>query len=399
MKLIKLSLFFLVLGIIITSALACNSKGEDQLPLLTVKVQRGDLRTEVTASGNLSLSQTEDLAFDVEGTVEKVLVEAGDRVTEGQLLAQLETFGLQVNYRPTSQSGRRSSTARTVLPWENQKRDLESAVLKARAALNDALIALRETKSPQNTNAAPDPRAVQSKEYQVEIARTALNNAEIKLEQFLETSPEIRAPFDGFVTAVNVKGGDVVSKGVVAVQVAANDKFETKILVSELDISKIQIGMPATVQVLPADAIQFPATVTAISPTAASQGSSVNYEVVVGLQSLDQTDIKQQLDGEGTTVQLRDGFTVTVRILIQEKKDIITVPNRAIIRNNSGTSVQVIVDGKPENRVVTLGFTNGLSTEVIKGLSEGEEVVIQQTRTTTNSATPQISPRVDIHFH
>jgi multidrug efflux pump subunit AcrA (membrane-fusion protein) len=157
--------------------------------------------------------------------------------------------------------------------------------------------------------------------------------------------------------------------------------------------------MPATVQVLAADAVRFPATVTAISPTAASQGSNVNYEVVVKLQSSGQASMEQQLGDRDPPLKLRDGFTVTVKILIQEKKDIITVPNRAIIRNNSGTSVQVMIDGKPEGRVVTLGFTNGLSTEVIKGLSEGEVVVIQQTRTATNSVTPQISPRGDIHFH
>ena len=72
------------------------------------------------------------------------------------------------------------------------------------------------------------------------------------------------------------------------------------------------------------------------------------------------------------------------------------VPNRAIIRDKSATFVQVMVNGTPETRPVTLGFTNGLNTEVTKGLSEGEEVVIQEPKTTTSSTQSQSNSNVRI---
>jgi len=343
----------------------------------------------VSASGNLALAETADLAVEFNGLVEKVLVEPGDMITKGQLLVQMDRYGLDVTYQPPTKTGGKSSRTLTILPWENQKQNLENAVLQARVSLNDAQIALKDAKSPGDSNQAPNPRNIESKQLQVERAKSALVDAQADLDKFLLTSPEIRAPFDGFVTAVNVEGGDVVFKGAIVVSVAANDKFETKISVSELDIRQVQVGMPTTVQVMAAGGALFPAIVTAISPTATRQGSTANYEVIVGLASTQDT---------AAPAQLREGFTVTVKILIQEKKDIISIPNRAIIRNNGGASVQVMVNETPQNRVVTLGFTNGLSTEVISGLKEGEQVVIQQTKTATSSATPQVSPSGNIRL-
>ncbi len=96
---------------VVVSSFGCASKS-GSAPVLenqVATVQRGDLTIDITAVGNLALSQTEDLAFDLfyqEGTVEEVLVEEGDIVEEGQVLAKLDTS-----------------------EWDDQLRTLEEALI------------------------------------------------------------------------------------------------------------------------------------------------------------------------------------------------------------------------------------------------------------------------------
>ena len=118
-------------------------------------------------------------------------------------------------------------------------------------------------------------------------AEKALADARKDVENAQSKSPEIRAPFDGFVTKVNVAGGDEVMKGTVAVQLADPNKFEADILVSEMDILQVKLGGDATVQVDALSGVSLPAKVTHIAPTATIQSGVVNYAVRVELESLE----------------------------------------------------------------------------------------------------------------
>ena len=137
--------------------------------------------------------------------------------------------------------------------------------------------------------------AVDNANYAVDKGQQALENAKLDLTDAADSnsggcaektwmtlrvmSPEIKAPFDGFITAVNVKGGDEVLNGTVAVTVADPNKFEADILVSEKDISQVKLGGEATVQVDTMPGVTLPAKVTHIAPTATIQSGVVNYKV------------------------------------------------------------------------------------------------------------------------
>ncbi|MCD6299545.1 MAG: efflux RND transporter periplasmic adaptor subunit [Dehalococcoidales bacterium] len=95
MRTVKITLAAFIIAGLIVPMLGCGSKSDEAevLENQVVTVQRGDLTIEITAAGNLALSRTEDLAFDLfyqEGTVEEVLVEEGDTVEKGQVLAELD---------------------------------------------------------------------------------------------------------------------------------------------------------------------------------------------------------------------------------------------------------------------------------------------------------------------
>jgi len=121
----------------------------------------------------------------------------------------------------------------------------------------------------------------------LEDAEKALEDANEDLEEAKSKSPEIKAPFDGFITVVYVESGDEVVNGSLAVQIADPDKFEANILVSEMDILQLEIGLDAWVEVDAIEDMSFPAEVTHISPTATISSGVVNYELRVEIESME----------------------------------------------------------------------------------------------------------------
>jgi macrolide-specific efflux system membrane fusion protein len=395
MKISRMIAIALVIGGLAIPLAGCASKSastsvsENQV----ATVQRGNLTVAITASGNLALSVTEDLAFEVAGYVQEVTVEEGQSVEQGQVLATLDTS-----------------------EWDKQLINLKLSLLQAELALEQA----EEQTSSSNTGdivsgTSTDPMQIEIKEMQVELAKEALAEA-------LDASPEITAPFDGFITAIDVKGGDEVYKGTVAMTIADPNKFEVDVLVSEMDISQVKAGGAATVEADAAPGIIFPAKVTYIAPTATISSGVVNYKVTVEVESLEEVAQEQQttagtaegLPSEITppedftppagqvspstsqaaatseTMQLRQGLTVTVSIIVAQASNVLLVPNGAITTQRGQSYVQVLLpDGTIEKRAITTGITDYVNTEVTSGLSEGEQVLLPGTTTTTTPTTSQ----------
>jgi RND family efflux transporter MFP subunit len=328
-------------------------------------VQGGNLTIEITGSGNLALSSTEDLAFEMAGTVQEVLVEEGDSVEEGQVLARLDTS-----------------------EWEDELTTLELNLLQAKINLENAELSLERAEEDNNT----DPVDIDIKELQVKLVKRRLEEAEKALEEANNASPEVTAPFSGFITKVNVSGGDEVKKGTVAMTLADPNKFEVDILVSEMDISQVEKGGRATLQADATSGISFPAKVTYIAPTATIQSGVVNYKVTVEVESLSEQGSSSTSQAAATSQasQLREGLSVTVSIIVDQRINVLLVSNSAITTQRGQSYVQVISsNGTIEWRAIKTGITDYVNTEVTDGLSEGEKVILPQTTTTTTTTQQQ----------
>ncbi|MFC1592918.1 HlyD family efflux transporter periplasmic adaptor subunit [Candidatus Omnitrophota bacterium] len=471
-----------------------------------ITVDRGDLTIDVTAAGNLALSRSEDLTFDLfyqEGTVQEVPVEEGDTVEEGQVLARLDTsewedqlalleekleaadrqltgkerdllqaeinaknaeLALEKSEEPYSEEDIDSAEASVDLAeasLENSERQLEEAYdlddeeLISRLRLD----VIRDEESLRSAEArledmedAPDKDDLEIKQMQVELAWARLEDARLgiedaqkdleeaqeDLEEAKGKSPVITAPFAGFITRVNVEGGDEILKGTIALQLADPNRFEADVMISEMDILQIKLDGEALVQVDALQGISIPAKVTHISPTATIQQGVVNYTVKVEVESLEavmqeqqavreermqgtqQGELPEQLKqaieegritqeqaeqmmgrmGQGgqqgqtpsampDNFQLREGLTVTVNLIVDQRQSVLLVPNSAITTQGSQTYVRVMLpDGVTEDRVIQAGISNWQYTEVTEGLSEGENVIVPQGITNT-STTPQ----------
>jgi len=421
MRILKLILISLILGGLIILLLSCTSepKESELLENQVVSVQRGDLTVDIISAGNLVLSHTEDLAFDLfyeEGTVEEVLVEEGDTVEEGQVLVRLDTEEWEnelttLEDEVTAKERDLLQKEINLIIAENDLEDAEDAWLET-VSVGRKIIRLEQRldwyseNDPGETEkineieqelewrwneffqVASDSDEVTMKEMalelahgQLEDAQNTLQDAQEELDKAKSKSSIIVAPFNGFITVINVEGGDEVMKGTVAVELADPEKFEADIMVSEMDILQVKLGGEAWVQVDAMQGLSLPAEVTHISPTATIQSGVVNYEVKVEVESL---------KPEG--FQLREGLTVIVSIIVDERNDVLLVPNVAITTQGRQTYVQVMSQGGIiEERSITTGISDWQYTEVTEGLSEGEQVVVPE-GTTTTSATEQGSP-------
>ncbi len=527
-------LMSVVLCVVGTLSLSCASEsGPATVPeSQVVTVQRGYLAIDVTAVGNLALSLKEDLAFDLfypEGTVEEVLVEEGDTVEEGQVLAKLDTsewadelstleddvitaerqlaakqrdlIQAEINLRNAKTSLEETSTTYSVSDFKVAQADVDEAeknledtlfkwakydegttgyehyaevVRQAQARLDTAENKLEAMLSGFDTE------EVAIKKLQVELAQGKLEDAQMAivdaekalldaqedLDEARNKSPIITAPFAGFITRVNVEGGDEIMTGTVAVQLADPAKFEADIMVSEMDILQVKLGGTAWVQVDAMQGLSLPAKVTHISPTATIQQGVVNYKVKVEVESLEalmqeqqqamqeQQQARQQAseniteqiqqgelpdrlkqaiaegritqeqademmkrmqsgempfpptgdrgqtpftseDGQMPTAipenfQLREGLTVTVSIIVDERNNVLLVPNAAITTQGRQTYVNVVSpDGTIKERAIQTGISDYQFTEVTEGLSESEQVIVPLGTTTTTPTTQQ----------
>lgn len=512
MRLSKIILITLVLGMVSVLSSGCASKPEPVPEGQKVTVQRGDLRIDITGVGNLALSNKDDLAFEMDGTVEEVMVEEAESVEEGQVLAKLvisewedqltilEDKVIAAERNVTAKERAVTAAQRRVTDAERNVEDAEQEVtdaerqvtskkldlLQAQINLNNAKLSLEQTEETST-----DPLEIEAKRLQVEIvqqrvadaqvaveeaatkgledaqlavedakvnledaqiavedaqiavedAKKALQNAQEAFDEAKSASPEVIAPFNGFITNVNVSGGDEVKKGTVAVTLADPSNFEADISVSEMDILQVKLAGEAQVSVDAVPGMSLPAEVTHISPTATISQGVVNYKVKVAIQSLEaimqqrqaarqeaiqniqqgelSERIKQAIEegrmtqeqaeammqqrqqgqgmqqGQGSVAipenfQLREGLTITVSIIVDERNDVLLVPNAAITTQGRQTFVQVPAeDGTLEERAIQIGISDYQFTEVTEGLSEGEQIIVPEGTTATAPTTLQ----------
>jgi multidrug efflux pump subunit AcrA (membrane-fusion protein) len=155
--------------------------------------------------------------------------------------------------------------------------DAKIAVLDAEAAVVTAQIAVDDAKYV----VTKQQQTLENASLDLKDANSNLADTQQKLDDAQAKSPEIKAPFDGFVTKVYVSGGDEVLKGTVAVTVADPNRFEADILVSEMDIMKVSLGGDATISLNAITGVILPAKITHIAPTATISSGVVNYAVKV----------------------------------------------------------------------------------------------------------------------
>jgi HlyD family secretion protein len=172
----------------------------------------------------------------------------------------------------------------------------------------------------------------------------------------------ITAPFDGTILAVDVLPGDLVNAGTVAFTVADIRELYVSLPIAEVDYTRVQYGQIATFSL---DALQgktYHGAVTEVGLTAGTNQNAVSYPVKVVLTDADATVLP--------------GMTAAVDIQVTRLDNVILVPNRAVRTSDGSRIVYVIKNSTLTPITVTLGSSNDTESEVIRGLAEGDIIVL-----------------------
>ncbi|MFO8061208.1 MAG: efflux RND transporter periplasmic adaptor subunit [Bacillota bacterium] len=186
----------------------------------------------------------------------------------------------------------------------------------------------------------------------------------------------ITAPIAGEVSSVEVKQDDSVTAGIPLVTVSDYASMRITLEVDELEVSPLETGLQAQVTPEALPHLKMTGEVVSISPTALIQGGVATYpaEIIVTPHP-----------------GVRDGMSAKVEIEVQRKTGVLVVPAEAVITSDEESTVRVITETGIELRTVETGLSDGVRTEILSGLEEGEEVVIASV---SRDMFPMFGPRM-----
>jgi HlyD family secretion protein len=299
---------FLVAGLAGWGWYQSRSK-EPALDYKTAQVTRGDLTQAVTANGQINAVKNVVVGSQVSGIITAIKVDFNSRVTNGQVIAQIDPSIYQQNI------------AQTEAELANAKAALELADVNIRRALalrTNGLIPAAEY--DQTLVAQHQAQAV------VQMRAAALEKARVDLER-----TTIYAPIDGIVISRLVDVGQTVAASFNAPTLftIANDLSQMRIeaMVSEADVGGVQEGQPVSFSVDAFLGRKFRGQVTQVRYAPITNQNVVNYTAVVEVNN---TDLK-----------LRPGMTANASIVIAEKRGVLRLPNAALrFRPPEGAAVQ-----------------------------------------------------------
>ncbi|MFC2046734.1 efflux RND transporter periplasmic adaptor subunit [Chloroflexota bacterium] len=214
--------------------------------------------------------------------------------------------------------------------------------------------------------------ALASAENEVNSAKNGVDAANNELDMVSDELEKavILAPFDGIIAKVDIKSGDFLSSvnyvTTASIHLIDLTSMELKAEVDEIDISGVRLGQRVIIDIEGLSEVQYEGEVTSISPLAREEVGLVLYEVKIGF------DVPE---GSGIMV----GMSATSNIVINERSNVLLLPNQAVTSDNQGNPVvKAVVNGQIEDKLVVLGTSDGVNTEVLDKLDEGDIVVVRE---------------------
>ena len=405
-------------------------------PLITATVERGDIENSVLATGAIQASQLINVGSQVSGQVKKLHVQVGDAVKQGQLIADIDDTTQRNNLREAQEqvasfrAQRAAKQSSLVLAQQNFERQ---KYMYERDAASRADF--------QNAKQALDAARAEIKALDAQIAQQSIQVETAKANMGYT---RITAPSDGVVVSIVTKEGQTVSamqSAPTIIKLANLDTMRIEAQISEADVPNVTPGMPAYFTILGDPDTRHNAVLNRVEPgpinmssyegtnTDSSSSTAVYYNGIFDVPNPDH--------------RLRIQMTAQVTVVLQQAKNVLTIPSGALSTTRSGggrggkggsaasgarpasaSSAQApvqaasgaepsgsasagnaagkagrlytvrVAKGEPgkqtiEERQVRIGLNNRVQAEVLEGLQEGEQVVIGDSSANQSSGMPR----------
>jgi HlyD family secretion protein len=332
-----------------------NGKG-DEGGLKLIEISRGTIVDKAVATGQIVPLQEIQVKSQISGIVKQCFVEVGDAVAAGDPL-----FAIIPDPTPLELNEAERKVELAELSFEKARVDLER---------NRSLFA----------EGIQSKEALDSGQKDYDEARISLQLARERLQLTKEgkikravggVDSVIRAPEAGTVLQRHVNPGDPVvpltsyQAGTPLATMADMGTLLFKGTVDEIDVGKLKVGLPVRIKVGALPDAQVTGRLTRIAPKATEKEGTTLF------------DVEASLDSAGEAV-LRAGYSANADVIIQEKKDVLLVPERLVTFEKDDAFVELPpVDPKaePQKKAIKVGLSDGMNVEVLEGLAQGDKVV------------------------
>lgn len=356
--------------IAIVATLVINAQPQGASGPVTDMVTEGTFTTTVEAKGQLKPISASVVSPSVDGTVEKINVQAGQSVNEGDVLMTIKNDAL-----------------------DSAVSEAQRAVAAAQEDLNNAKVALAAAQAAPTTDSdgSTGPSDANANANAVSTAQRNLASAQAALEQATAKAAErtVKAPSSGSIVELNAKVGATVTGGMImgesdtsggkqCMQIADLSKMQVTVQVGEKDIAKIAVGQSANVTYPAFPDIVSQGTVTAIASVAnsdaANGGGSVTFNVDILIEAPD--------------ARLKPGMTAEVSVVTEQLDDVVMVPTMALMTEDGEhyyVNVATDDEGKQTRRVKVAVVTQN-----------DNEAVVGKTQVKRDDQGNEIDPNVPV---
>jgi RND family efflux transporter MFP subunit len=312
-------------------------------PVKVFKASKHKISEKLFYTGTLEAGQRVIITPDIGGKIARIYVNEGDRVSKGQVLAEMDVEAISL-----------------------QLKQAEAAQAVAQAQLNDAKTNLERMDRLIKEKAVSEQQYEQVKlgfeaaSARLEQAKAAVNLARHSLDVSI-----MKAPFSGIIASKNAEVGDVINpmmgsfsatSGVLTL--ADFSRIKVQVDISSSDIPRVSKGQTAILRVPGLPGREFPGTVKIVNLAADPQTKKFGIEIAV----------------DNPDSLLRPGTFGEIVLEVSTRENALVVPQKAILDNNY---VFIAQGGKAMRKDVTLGLQNTTLVEVLSGLAEGEPVIVE----------------------
>lgn len=356
----KLTIYLLNLVLILVTITGCMQKAKPKdemvkeevyIPVKVEKAEKKTLYNTTTFTGLVYPEKDIMVVPKIFGNVSKVNIEVGSEVKKGDILFTID------------------------------RSDLEKQVEQAKAALDTAKVNYELTKEKienakinfERTKKLYEEGAVSKSQFEqaqlaasdksLEIVKTQLDQAELAYNQALDALKDayVKSPIDGIVSSLNVEEGEMVTNTQPAVTIIDIDKVYVQISVTEDMINSMHIGQEVSVKIPSATKENLIGKISAISPSSDSRTQLYPVKIYI----------------ENKEHKIKPGMFAEIEINTDVKEDCVTVESQAVLYKNGKNVLYVVENGKAVEKEVTLGIDTGVFVEIVEGIKEGEDVIVQ----------------------
>ena len=353
---------------------------EEEVEFITKKAKKGSFSKKVDATGEIFATELIDVGAQVSGQIKKLYVKLGDQVKKGDMIASIDSSTQQnsIDNKEAQLAIYKAQleSAKVALNIAKTQFDRENALFSKNATSK------QEFETAKNTYSANSAK-IKELEAQIKQTNIELSTAKINLGY-----TKITAPRDGTVVSVQVEEGQTVNANQTTptiVNIADLSHVKMKMQIAEGDITKIKVGTPVEYSILSEPTKKFQTTVSSIDPglttlSDGSYGSSSSSKSSYSSSSSSSSAVYYYAQSivDNKDGILRIGMTTQNELLIANVEDAIIVPSIGIKKDENGTFVYVLKDGKPVKTAVKTGIKDNLDTQIISGINEGDEIITSQ---------------------